>query len=228
VQGQASQQARLAVTLALVAGSIDAIGVLTLAGLFTAHMSGNTARLGVALASGDLRAAAPLAAAVALFLAWVAAGAVLAAALEQHVPRHRTAALLAVEAAMLGVLLLAGALLAGNGHVASRHGARFYVLAAAAIGAMGVQASALSRVGEQPVRTTYISGLLTNLAHQTVARVRGDRRRGRHVGLLAAVALAYLTGATAGGVLEMHLRLWAAAAPALVLLITAASCGPER
>jgi uncharacterized membrane protein YoaK (UPF0700 family) len=44
--------------LAWVAGYVDAVGFLTLAGLFTAHMSGNTARLGVFVGDGDWRFAA--------------------------------------------------------------------------------------------------------------------------------------------------------------------------
>lgn len=65
-----------AIALAGVAGFVDAVGFLTLGGLFTAHMSGNTARLGVVLGRGDLSAAIPIVAAVALFVVGVAIGAV--------------------------------------------------------------------------------------------------------------------------------------------------------
>ena len=39
--------------LAGVGGYVDAVGFLTLAGLFVAHMSGNTIRLGVFVGDGD-------------------------------------------------------------------------------------------------------------------------------------------------------------------------------
>jgi oxalate decarboxylase len=221
-------QARLALTLALVAGAVDAIGVLTLAGLFTAHMSGNTARLGVALSQGDLRRAAPLAAAIGLFVAWIAAGALLAALLDDRAGAWRTPALLGAETTLLVALLVAGALLVDNGEVRAQAGLRFYVLAALAIGAIGIQASVLSRVGDQPVRTTYISGVLTNLAQQLAAALRGEGAALRRAVVLAGVAGGYLAGATGGGVLQARIHLWSAAAPATVLLITAITCGPER
>jgi uncharacterized membrane protein YoaK (UPF0700 family) len=45
---------RVAITLAAIAGWVDAVGFLVLFGLFTAHLSGNTARLGVELGQGNV------------------------------------------------------------------------------------------------------------------------------------------------------------------------------
>src|ERR1035441_8151505 len=46
---------RVAITLAAIAGWVDAVGFLVLFGLFTAHLRGNTARLGVELRAGQRR-----------------------------------------------------------------------------------------------------------------------------------------------------------------------------
>ena len=48
----------MAFPLAWTAGYVDAVGFLTLAGLFVAHMSGNTVRLGVFVGGGDWSLAA--------------------------------------------------------------------------------------------------------------------------------------------------------------------------
>jgi uncharacterized protein DUF1275 len=50
-----------------VGGCIDAIGVLTLGGLFVSHMSGNSAALGAAFGHGDWRTGSPHLFAVPLF-----------------------------------------------------------------------------------------------------------------------------------------------------------------
>jgi uncharacterized membrane protein YoaK (UPF0700 family) len=58
-----SRKRGLALTLAAVAGFADVVGYLTLHHLFTAHMTGNASKLGVALGHGDLASAVPLVAA---------------------------------------------------------------------------------------------------------------------------------------------------------------------
>jgi uncharacterized membrane protein YoaK (UPF0700 family) len=224
------RQARLAVTLAAVADCIDAVGLLTLAGLFTAHMSGNTARLGADLGGGRWDEAAPYAVAVAIFLLGIGGGAALGEWLGTAAPARRLPVLLLTEAALLAVLVAYGATVVAHGRSTSRHSlAGFYVPAALAILAMGLQASALSRVGDQPVRTTYISGLLTNLAQQAVAWLVQGREpdAARRVRLLAGVAVAYLCGATVGGLLEGRLALWSLSLPAVALARTACACDPE-
>ena len=90
-----------AVALAGVAGYVDAAGFLTLGGLFTAHMSGNTARLGVRLGGGQLGAALPLAVAIALFVIGVMAGAAASELLMRRGGASTVAAILTAQALLL-------------------------------------------------------------------------------------------------------------------------------
>ncbi|MDQ2798914.1 MAG: DUF1275 family protein [Armatimonadota bacterium] len=62
------EKARLGLLLAWVAGGVDATGFLTLAHLFTAHMSGNSVALAVSAAQGHWMEAARRAFPIPLFV----------------------------------------------------------------------------------------------------------------------------------------------------------------
>jgi uncharacterized membrane protein YoaK (UPF0700 family) len=225
-----------AVALAGVAGFVDAAGFLTLGGVFTAHMSGNSARLGVRLGQGDLTAALPMVAAIALFVFGVAAGA-LASELWVRRGRHTTVAVvLAVQAAMLAAFMLYGAsVVKANGGVHGHSLTGFYVLLALLVVAMGLQTTSIQKVGGRRLRTTYITGVLTDLAQQALNRVvagrggrpsylretlgLGDRdEAGFRVKLLGGIAALYLGGAVFGAFLQIEWHTWCIAVPLAVLV----------
>jgi 4,5-DOPA dioxygenase extradiol len=100
---------------------------------------------------------------------------------------------------------------------------RYYPLAALAVAAMGLQTSTLQRVSGKTVRTTYISGMLTNLAEELVnlgRAWRGGVERGsflegelglepgeaarRRVTLIGAIWCCYAGCAVLGGFLELR------------------------
>ncbi|HVW89749.1 MAG TPA: YoaK family protein [Gaiellaceae bacterium] len=193
----------LALALAAVAGFVDVVGYLTLNHLFSAHMTGNASKLGVALGRGSLTDALPMALALVLFAAGVAVGTVL-------VDARRPAAALALQ----------GALIAGFMAIVGCGEHPYYALEACSTSALGLQTAALTHVGGTTIRTSYVSGVLTNLTQGVVRRARGapvDRR----LGLLAAILVAYVAGATAGSVTLHDLRIWCLAIP-LALLACAA------
>lgn len=208
---------------------MDAVGYLTLDHLFVAHMSGNSAKLGAALGRADLAAAAPVAAAVGLFVLGIALGSALVELGRRRGRAGPVPLVLGSEVALLVGLVLVGELAAGGRHPAPG-GGTFYAMAALAVVAMGLQTSALQRVGGRTVRTTYVSGVLTNLARQSVAYAFGrldrchgagrapddhDARRG--ILLLAAIWLCYAAGGTTGGFTDHLWRLWSLALPVAAL-----------
>jgi uncharacterized membrane protein YoaK (UPF0700 family) len=208
----APREKHAAVTLAAVAGFLDVVGYLTLAHLFTAHMTGNTSKLGVALGHGDLGAALPLALALPLFATGIAAGTLLVDARRASLP-------LLLQAALVAAFMTIGGLAGRHGDtVASPY--PFYVLEACATIGLGLQTAALTDIDGTTIRTSYVSGVLTNLTQGAVRRLRGVSER-KPLALLATILFAYLVGATGGALTLRALSLWCLAIPLAVLLAVA-------
>lgn len=211
------EKAWLAVLLAWVAGIVDAVGYLTLFRLFTAHMSGNSVELGLRLGQGDWGEALRRAVPVPLFVLGVALGAALSEAAARRGVRSTFALVLAPEAALLLAFMLYGSRLLRGGAISVTLGWTYYVPVALLVLAMGLQTATLQRVAGRTVRTTYVTGMLTNLAQESVTYLfwRHDRKHGRadaddkdgslqRVVLLASIWSAYALGAILGGYAELH------------------------
>jgi uncharacterized membrane protein YoaK (UPF0700 family) len=203
--------ARRAFALAWVGGIVDAIGFLTLNRLFTAHMSGNSAALGDALIEVARRRGI----------------------------RATMSVVLTLEAALLIAFRLYAGSNLNDGMIAAGATRRFTLLVALLAVPMGLQTSALQRGGGGTVHTTYITGMLTNLAKEVVAYLfwLGDRRHGagtsapddalRHPSRARALLMAgiwggFVGGATTGGVAVTRWGLNAVVAPLLLLGIVIA------
>lgn len=235
---------RIAPALAGVAGYVDAVGFITLRGLFVAHMSGNSVKFGVAAGHGALSAAAPAGVAVVLFVAGVALGTTAAELAARRRVRSLAALVLGIQAALIAAFMVYGDTLLTDHAIRSRTLGGFYVLAALAIVSMGIQTSALRQLAGRTISTTYVTGVLTSLTqeatnylfwlrdragrdeeHSFLSRVLGlgSRRDSRdRVLLLAAVWLAYAAGGIVGSLLDRRLELWALVVPLALLLVVIA------
>jgi uncharacterized membrane protein YoaK (UPF0700 family) len=211
--------------LAWVAGYVDAVGFLTLAGLFVAHMSGNTVRLGVFVGDGDWSFAAQRVVPIVFFTLGVAVGIALAEALQRRsIPAP--ARILSVEAVLLLAFLVVGRTVL-DGREATAGSWDYYLLAIVVVLAMGLQNVALRRVAGLPIHTTFVTGILTYVAEETVNGwyARRDLRRdaartsfGRarfHGG----VWLSYLVGGVLGAFIALHWDLWSLTLPLAVLIV---------
>src|SRR5437764_4134319 len=194
----------VALLLAASAGFIDVVGYLTLHHLFTAHMTGNTSKLGVALGRRNLAAALPLGAVPFLFVGGIALGTWL-------VDEGRRWAALGLQALLIAAYMGYGSTVVHHGSVQDRSSA-FYFLAALATVALGLQTAALTEIRGVTVRTSYISGVLTNLAQGSVRQLRG-RDREQPLLLLLSLCIAYLAGATLGSSTLNAFALWCLAIP---------------
>lgn len=230
----------LAWALAAIAGFIDAVGYLTLRHLFTAHMSGNSARLGVFLGEARLDSALPMVAAVLLFVFGIAAGTALAETASRRGARSAMPWLLGVQVLLLAAFMGYGASVIGaGGQVPGHSGRGFYLLAALAIVSIGFQVCALQHVGGERARTTYVSGMLTRFAQELVnwlfwVRDGTHRPRNSYLAevlesgtrresatrllLFGGIWCFYLGGAVAGSFFDGRWRLWSLACPVALLV----------
>jgi len=150
----------LAAVLSGVAGYVDAIGFLKLGGFFVSFMSGNSTRLGVGLATGHVGAALTALALIALFVAGVVLGALVA----RRAGEDRRAMVMALEAVLLACaagLIMAG--LDGPG-------------VAAMVLAMGAENAVFQRNGDVGVGLTYMTGALVKAGQRIAAALTGGDR----------------------------------------------------
>jgi uncharacterized membrane protein YoaK (UPF0700 family) len=159
------ERAWFAIWLAWVAAFVDAVGYLMLLRLGLSHMSGNTIQIGLAGGRNDWSMALAWLLPVPLFLAGILLALLTQAGTRRLGWRAANAAIFALEAALLlAFLLVAQALPRGGLANRASGGAGFFWLAALGAVAMGMQTATVHTVGGRQVRTTYITGLLTNFA----------------------------------------------------------------
>lgn len=230
--GSRRRGAPLVLLLAAVAGAVNAAGFFAL-GTHSSHMSGHVAEVGEALA---VRTPGLAAASAWLLLAFFlgAASAAVLVELMQHRPRGRHAPALLLEASVLAVVSWGAS-----------HGleARASVLLAGLSYAMGMQNALITRVSGAVVRTTHMTGVVTDLGLEVVRVLRfvRDAARGRgvrdlpaallqlsraveleRVWLHLALLLAFLLGAAGGPLLYLRRGATVAlAVPALALVALA-------
>lgn len=202
-EGRGAAPFVLAMALTFAAGMVDATGFLAFGGVFVSFMSGNTTRLGVALAQGSWPTAVLFLSTVALFVAGVAVGRALAVA----GGRWRRPAVLTLTALLLLMAAAVGRL---------EWTSAALILAAPA---MGVMNAAIGHAEGVPVTPNYVTGMLVRLGDALADWALG--RGGRAVAVLAPMWLAMLIGAGAGAGAFSRWALAGLAAPAALVLLLA-------
>jgi uncharacterized membrane protein YoaK (UPF0700 family) len=203
-----------AAALSALAGYIDAVGFLTLGGFFVSFMSGNSTRLGVAIAEGSPLAGTALAL-ITSFVAGVFLGFLLARR--------------GLRMAQARVLILVGALLAGSALLG--HGDARLAAALGATAAMGAVNAVFAPTGGFPVGLTYMTGTLVKIGQLLAEAVHGGHPLGwwPYFAHWAALVAGAIAGAWAQARFGLA-ALWAASAGALTLaaLLAAAVPPPQR
>ncbi|MBI2706364.1 MAG: DUF1275 domain-containing protein [Actinobacteria bacterium] len=159
-----------AVALAAIAGYVDAFGFLVLFGAFVGHMSGNVVAGVAQLGSGLGLVTYERLLAIPAFVLGVALAYTLIEAFRRRASRRETSVVLLLEASLLVVFAVMGALFSDEAGYRPDTW-RLYILTVAAAMAMGVQTGNLRRVEGVPLHTTFISGALTALTVNAVGNL---------------------------------------------------------
>lgn len=218
-RGRRPQKALVALVLAWTAGVVDAVGYILLAGVFTAHLSGDSAAMAVHAGSHNWIEFLARGVPIPVFVIAVFVGGVLLETAARVGVRRRLGLLIAVELALLLAFFLAA--LAQPGALIRSWRPLYFVLISVLAAAMGLQTSALQRVGGRTIRTTYVTGMLTNFANEMVTwtlrswrlpasgSAREARLALRRAAFLIELWMAFAAGALLGGFGEPLWKQWA-------------------
>lgn len=182
----------LVLVLAVCSGATDAIGFLALGGAFTSVMTGNLVLLGVASVNADLAMALHTISAIGGFVVGAWLGARVAAGTREGDdptwPGGITRAL-GLEFALFATFAVYWWILDGRPEPEWRW---FALMVNAS--ALGIQSSAIQRLGVPGLSTTYLTGTLTTVVAE-LATGKGVRRVRYSISLLVALVLGAAMGA---------------------------------
>ncbi len=189
-----------AFTLALLAGTVNAVGLLGVEHQSISHLSGIATQLGNSLVTAEPRLW-HLGAIILSFLGGSALSGVMIGQGSLRLGRHYDTLLL-VEAVMLAV----GALLLVNGGLSGHYFAS---------AACGVQNALATTYSGAIVRTTHVTGVFTDLGLMLGGRLRGGDFDRRKFWLLILIVVGFVGGGALGAVLFARWQFLALLGPAL-------------
>lgn len=198
----------LATALSALAGYIDAIGFISLGGFFVSFMTGNTTRLGIEIARGNLAGIAVAGGVIGGFVG----GVVLSALIAKAAGRWRRVA----------VLVWVTICLAAAAVFDSRHDLMPSV--GALVMAMAASNAVFQRNGEVTIGVTYMTGTLVKMGQQIANALTGGPKFtwARNFMLWAGLALGAVAGAAAYDSMGSRAIWLAAGASALLALASLA------
>jgi uncharacterized membrane protein YoaK (UPF0700 family) len=214
----------LGVGLALIAGALNAGGFLAI-GQYTSHMTGMVSSASDHLALGQLTLAIGALLAVLAFLLGAASTALLVNFSRRHRPAWAYVPTLLLEAALLLVFGLVGSLLLP--HEIERVSLTALLLSYV----MGLQNALVTKISNAEIRTTHVTGLLTDLGLElgklvywnrshsgTAPKVEANRRK---LKIHASLVLAFFIGGLGGALGFKHAGFISTVPLALALVVLA-------
>jgi uncharacterized membrane protein YoaK (UPF0700 family) len=213
----AQRRHAMVATLTFATGAADAIGFLSLGGAFSSVMTGNMVLLGLSAGSADRELAWRSAAAILAFVAGLLAGAHLAGPPERSDPAWpaQLTRALVVELGVLTAYLVGWEL--SEGHRSEQVALGLLMLSAVAL---GIQSSAVQRLGVSGLSSTYLTGTLTTFIGDLAARRPSSTWLPR-----GQILLMLMAGAAVGALTALHLPRIAPAVCVVPLAVVALGAG---
>ncbi len=230
------EQTWAAYLLAWTAAFSDAVGFLILQQLGASYMSGNSMVTGVALGQGNWTSVLNHALPILSFVVGLTLGILVIMQVRYWGIRFPFAVVFGLEVICLLTCLLIGNSSLQKGIIPPSEAGAFYLCTILISLPMGLQTATLDKIGGQGVRTTFVTGVLSDLMHSFTQYVswlpvqsteRNFRKAVhesmqqtsfRHILLLAGIWGCYIVGAACGSVLELHLSMTALVFPLCVLV----------
>jgi uncharacterized membrane protein YoaK (UPF0700 family) len=203
---------RLVLLLAVNSGVTDALGVLALGGAFTSVMTGNMVLAGAGAATADWALALLAVAAIVCFSLGCAVGARLAGTPQEGDPVWPRPICWALLVQLLVTLAFAVGWWMTDAAPGQSNSLIFLVINAFGL---GIQSSAVQRLGQSGLSTTYLTGTLTTM----MVRLATGHRLGA-VSASMQILLALVVGAAVGAALTLHAPLAAPVPQLLCLAVT--------
>ncbi len=222
-----------ALLLAWVAAFSDAIGFLVLQQLGASFMSGNSMAMGVALGRLDWASVLQRGLPILAFFLGNMLGFLVLTQVRRWGIRSPFAIVFGLEAACMLAFLLQGTGALQGSVIPLAHRGAFYVGVVLLTFAMGLQTATIRRAGDQGVRTTFVTGVLSDWAHAMAQYLAWLRQQPlhravresiqqasfRHLLLLAGIWASYVLGAICGSALELRMALSALVFPLCILAV---------
>jgi uncharacterized membrane protein YoaK (UPF0700 family) len=214
--------------LTWVAGTVDAIGYLSLGHVFTANMTGNAVLLGLAIGQGQSQAAIRSLFALGGFTLGVTIGAILAHRSGTDVDQRRAF----VGPIFVETVILAAFAVALHLSMIPRNQYTVHVLIGLSSVAMGIQSAAVRRLKLPGIATTVLTGTITSLVadlipwlhltyvssplEESAEKMAGRRR---HLVLQASVFLVYVLAAISAGTFQRRVPLIVGLSPVVAIVL---------
>jgi uncharacterized membrane protein YoaK (UPF0700 family) len=222
----------LAGYLAAVAGFVNSGGFIMI-GSFTSHVTGSIGRLSDDIARGEMAAAAS---ALSLVLAFFG-GAVLATLVLERAGHSRPAGRYAFALLLEAGVLLCFVFIAGLSR--ATHPRILDAEAMLLCMAMGMQNSLVTRLSGAVVRTTHLTGVVTDLGIEVArwyrwyqaqlplptrrpSEVLPNRPDIGRISILSTVTGSFVVGALFGAIFTLRISRWAMCVPAAAILLASA------